>query len=218
MSISLLFISYCYSLYFCLRYLPFSQAKRIPILIHPKTKIEKLHRGNIKINGRVRKAMIVIGFEGSKGRCNKRTRIFVNTRALIEFNGYARLAKGCAILVEKGKMIFGNNMRFNGDCLLICNSNITFSNDVVCGWNVQFLTNNGHTIIIDGIEKNKIRPIKIGEHVWIGSDSVIGKGVEVADGSVIAHHSIVLKSLDDESALYGGFPAKKIKDNIEWIY
>lgn len=214
----LLVISYIYSLFFCLRYLPLSQAKKIPILIHPKTKISKLHKGDIRIEGRIWKAMIVIGFQGSRGRCNKRTIIHINKGAQLVFKGYARLAKGCAILVEKGEMVFGHNMRFNGDCCLACNCSIIFDEDVVCGWNVQFLTNNGHAVIIDGVVKEQIKPIKVGKHVWIGSDSVIGKGVEIPDGCVLAHHSIVVKSLPLQNSLYGGYPAKMIKSNVTWKY
>ena len=214
----LLIVSYIYSLFFCLRYLPFSQAKKIPILIHPKTKIGKLHKGDIIIRGRIWKAMIVLGFQGSRGRCNKRTLVHVNKGAHMVFNGYARLAKGCSLLVEKGELVFGHGMKFNGDCCLICNSSIVFDDDVVCGWNVQFLTNNGHEIVIDGEEKEKIKPIKVGKHVWIGSDSVIGKGVVIAEGCVVSHHSVVVKSLLDRDCLYAGHPAKRIKGNVVWKY
>ena len=44
---------YSYSLYFCLRYLPFNQAIKVPILVWPTTKIRLLHRGDIVLTGRV---------------------------------------------------------------------------------------------------------------------------------------------------------------------
>ena len=207
---------YIYSLFFCLRYLPFSQAVKIPVFIHPSTKLRKMRREGFVINGKIWRAMIVIGFESSIGRCNKKTVIFVNNGCHVYFNGYTRLAKGCNLIVNKGNVIFGKKVRFNGDCFISCHDEIKFGDDLMCGWNVSFLTTNGHIIVMDGIKKEKTAPIVVGNHVWIGADSVINKGVRISDGCVCAHHSMVTKNLEEENCLYGGFPAKKLKANVTW--
>lgn len=205
-----------YSLLFCLRYLPFSQAKKIPVFIHPSTKVKKMYRGGFQINGKVWHSMIVIGFEGSIGRCNNESLICVKNGGHVCFNGYTRMAKGCRFVVEKGQLVFGKNVRFNGDCFISCYDEIRLGNDLMCGWNVSFLTTNGHSIIVDGIEKERTAPIVVGDHVWIGSDTVINKGVVIPNGCVCAHHSIVTKSPSEENCLIGGFPAKKLKSNVSW--
>ena len=207
---------YLYSFIFCLRYLPFSQAKKIPILIHPSTKVRKLSRGGIIIKGKIWDAMIVIGFEGTIGRCNNDTLIYINDGCHIYFNGYAFIAKGCQLIINKGDIVFGKNLTFNGDCTFSCYHGIQFGNDIICGWNVSFLTTNGHSIVIDGIEKEKEAPIVIGNHVWIGADCVINKGVVIPNGCVCAHHSVVTTSIEEENCLYGGFPAKLLKKNVSW--
>ena len=213
--IKLLFY-YLYSTYFCLRYLPFSQAKKLPILIHPFVKIKKLHKGDIVINGKIWKSMISIGFEGTIGRCNQKTMIYVNRRGHIVFNGYACISKGCRMVVYQGNLTFGAKLTFNGDCFFSCYDDITFGNDIICGWNASFLTTNGHTIIVDGISKEKTAPIVIGNHVWIGADSVINKGVSIPNGCVIAHHSVVTKVSETPNAIYGGYPAKLLKTGADW--
>lgn len=207
---------YIYSLLFCLRYLPFSLAKRIPILVHPSAKIVNLRRGGICIEGKVWKGMIAIGFQGTIGRCNRKTIVAIERDGKVIFNGYACISAGCNLVVKEGECVFGNNVFFNGDCNIYCYDSILFGDDLMCGWNVSFLTTNGHIIIVDGVAKEKIAPIVIGNHVWIGSDSVINKGVVIPNGCVCAHHSIVTKSLDEENSLYGGFPAKKLKSNVAW--
>lgn len=65
-------------------------------------------------------------------------------------------------------------------------------------------------------EKPSHKPVHIGNHVWIASEVKILKGVSIADGCVIALGSIVTKSFDEENILIGGFPAKKIQDNVSW--
>lgn len=207
---------YLYSIFFCLRYLPFSQARRVPILIHPSAKVRDMGRGRFILNGRIWHSMIVIGFEGSMGRCNKDTVIYIKKGSHVVFNGYARLAKGCHLIINKGNVEFGSKVRFNGDCFFSCYDEMKFGDDLMCGWNVSFLTTNGHIIMVDGVEKETISPIVIGNHVWLGSDSVINKGVVIPDGCVCAHHSIVTKSFDEENSLYGGFPAKKLRSNVTW--
>jgi acetyltransferase-like isoleucine patch superfamily enzyme len=54
----------------------------------------------------------------------------------------------------------------------------------------------------------------IGKDVWIGAYSIIMAGIVIGDGTIIAAGSVVTKNLDPYS-IYGGNPAKKIKDRFE---
>ena len=59
------------------------------------------------------------------------------------------------------------------------------------------------------------KPIKIGNHVWIGQRATVLKGVTIGDGAVIAAGSIVTRDVPPHS-LVGGIPAKVLKENVEW--
>ena len=59
------------------------------------------------------------------------------------------------------------------------------------------------------------KPIKIGNHVWIGINATILKGVTIGDGAIIAAGAVVNKDVE-ENSLVGGVPAKVIKKNIFW--
>lgn len=50
----------------------------------------------------------------------------------------------------------------------------------------------------------------IGDDVWIGSRSIIMKGVKIGDGAIIAANSVVTKDVD-KYTIVGGVPAKFIK-------
>lgn len=54
----------------------------------------------------------------------------------------------------------------------------------------------------------------IGNDVWIGRESVIMPGVTIGDGAIIAAYSIVTKDIPAYT-VYGGNPAKKIKDRFD---
>ncbi|MGY4539592.1 chloramphenicol O-acetyltransferase type B [Mucilaginibacter sp. UYNi724] len=55
--------------------------------------------------------------------------------------------------------------------------------------------------------------ITIGDDVWIGYNSTILSGVKIGTGSIIAAGSVVSKDVEPYS-IYGGVPAKKLKDRF----
>lgn len=57
------------------------------------------------------------------------------------------------------------------------------------------------------------RPTFIGHDVWIGARSIIMTGVRIGNGAIIAAGSVVTKDVEPY-AIYGGVPAKKIKDRF----
>jgi len=56
-----------------------------------------------------------------------------------------------------------------------------------------------------------VLPVKICKNAWVAANCLILKGVTIGENSVIAAGSVVTKSVEANS-LYGGVPAKKIKD------
>jgi len=58
--------------------------------------------------------------------------------------------------------------------------------------------------------------IEIGRHVWIGPSCVIGKGVKIGDGSIVATNSVVNHSIGP-AELWGGVPAREIRRQVSWV-
>lgn len=71
----------------------------------------------------------------------------------------------------------------------------------------QFLANY-HVTILD------IRPVTIGDDVWIGGNVTILPGVTIGSNVVIAAGAVVTKDIPSNS-LVGGIPAKKIRDLVD---
>lgn len=55
-----------------------------------------------------------------------------------------------------------------------------------------------------------MKPIHIGNDVWIGARSIIMDGVSIGDGAIVAAGSVVTKDVPPY-AVVGGSPAKIIK-------
>ena len=73
-------------------------------------------------------------------------------------------------------------------------------------------------LIYDMDSKVRINPSKsimIGDHVWIGQSAMLLKGCQVGSGSIIGAGAILSK-ITGTNEIWGGNPAKKIKENIFW--
>jgi acetyltransferase-like isoleucine patch superfamily enzyme len=70
----------------------------------------------------------------------------------------------------------------------------------------------GTPIIFSG--RGKSSKTQIGIDCWIGAHSIIMRGVIIGDGSIVAAGSVVTKDVEPYS-IYGGVPAKKIKNRFD---
>lgn len=85
----------------------------------------------------------------------------------------------------------------------------TIGDGALIGHNVVLATIN-HDLAPSENRKNHYAPIKIGSHVWIGSNATVLPGVTVGDWAVIAAGAVVTKDVP-AMAVVGGVPAKILK-------
>jgi acetyltransferase-like isoleucine patch superfamily enzyme len=94
-----------------------------------------------------------------------------------------------------------------------CYSSISIGENVAFSENVTIWDSDAHEINYEGYVKTA--PIIIGDHVWIGTNVIILKGVTIGNGAIIAAGSVVNKDIPAHT-LAAGVPAKVIKNNIDW--
>ena len=56
------------------------------------------------------------------------------------------------------------------------------------------------------------KPIVINDNVWLGANVVVCAGVTIEKNSIVAAGAVVTSDLLEEGCLYGGVPARKIKE------
>lgn len=91
---------------------------------------------------------------------------------------------------------------------------VTLGNHCDITLGVRFFTHEGGIWVLRGIDKELneydcFRPIKIGNNVLIGANSLIMCGVSIGDNVVIAAGSVVTKDVPS-NVVVGGNPAKEI--------
>ena len=103
----------------------------------------------------------------------------------------------------------GKNVFINSGFCFQDQGGIEIGDDVQIGHAVVLATIN-HGLSPEKRSDMYFEPIKIGNRVWIGSNSTILPGITIGDGAVIAAGSVVTKNVP-ANTIVGGVPAKVIK-------
>lgn len=129
---------------------------------------------------------------------------------------------GCCsscIAVENGaKLFIGDYVSMSGVHIYVHDS-VSIGSYCMIGANVLINDSNNHSI--DYAERRnefhtgracniQSKPIRIGDDVFIGARSIIGKGVSIGNKSIIGMGSVVLCDIP-EGEVWGGNPARFIK-------
>lgn len=142
------------------------------------------------------------------------TTFLVKKGARVEVGNFT-IHSGCTVVVMANASLTLGSGYINRNATLVCSQQISIGENVAIAQNVVIRDSDIHSIIINDEEKLNTAPIKIGNHVWIGTNSVILKGVEIGDNVVVAAGSVVTKNIP-ANCLVAGNPAKIIKTNIDW--
>ena len=126
------------------------------------------------------------------------------------------LYQGASIyLAPNAKMLIKGQGFANTNTQINCFNYIEIGKGTCISDDVRIQDSDNHFIIENGIKKTNTAPIIIGDHVWIGKNTIILKGVSIGNGVIVAAGSVVVKDVPAK-CLVAGNPAKVIKENVEW--
>ena len=138
------------------------------------------------------------------------TALVIKKNATAIFGDYTMISGSRIIVADNATLsIKGGYMNFNST--IIVKKKVTIGEGVIIAPGVTIRDSDAHSI--KGSETAK--EVEIGNHVWIGTNAIILKGVKIGDNSVIAAGAVVTKDVPKNSVV-AGVPAKVIKKNIEW--
>ncbi|MEH6889025.1 acyltransferase [Bacillus sp. JJ864] len=94
---------------------------------------------------------------------------------------------------------------------------INIGSDCMFSAGIDIRNGDSHSIIDINTNRriNYAKDINIEDHVWIGRDVKILKGVRIGSNSVIAANAIVTSNIP-ENHIAAGIPARIVKENITW--
>ena len=122
------------------------------------------------------------------------TEITIDHGAELRIGSNFKMRDGAKIRVRKGAGCkLGKNVSVNSNNMIACHVCIEIGDDVQLSPNVQIYDHDHDFRAEGGVKSGKYKtaPVKIGNNVWIGANTVILKGTEIGDNCVIGAGSIV---------------------------
>lgn len=183
------------------------------IVVNQTTAIEGLTITNLSKNSTV----LIYEGDGGFDRCSL---------VLRGSNHLVRIKASRYKLKKLSMELKGTSLRLFIDEDFSCsgaNINVREANGIFIGRDCMFsnginILNSDMHAIFDESGKciNHGKDVVIGDHVWIGQNAQILKGVFLADGTVVGAQAVVTKSNMISKSIMAGNPAKVIKSDIEW--
>lgn len=174
------------------------------------TSINVLFRGRnnvLTVSDAARIQRLYLRFDAHNGRC----RIGAST-------GVAALKAGIRV-GQDSEVLLGDNVSTTSsvDISAVEGASVTLGNDVMIAIGVRIRSDDGHPIfdVNDGKRVNVSRSIEVGNHVWLGIDSLLLGGAKIGDGSVVGARALVTQEFPN-NCVVAGVPAKMIRKDIAW--
>lgn len=212
-----------YTIYFNYKYLPFSQAKSLPIIFYKHAYATISGGGKIILSDNfiANKQKVHIGFPSYdfEYQCEK-THLNLSYGTLL-VNGKLEFRRGCIIDI-RGKAEFGDKVRFAPRCRLRIHNEMICGSDVAFSHETQVFDTNFHYLepeVSPGFYPIS-KKIVIGSCCWISNRCTLTPGVVLPDNIVIASNSLVNKDFGSlpKNSLIGGIPAKLIKEKYARVW
>lgn len=205
------------SFLFCLRYLPFRQAIKIPIIIY-KPHFYCLGGKVIIDSSRITFGMIRLGLFITSQYPNGGIRWY--NKGTIVFRGKVCIGANSSIfLLRKGSYLsIGNNFGNATTLRINCDYKIILGDGVRIGWDVTIMDSSMHRLkdMNGHFLGSGYGEIFVGEHTWIASQCMISSGSKLPAYTIVSARSLVNKHVKEipGHCLIAGTPAKLIKQGV----
>jgi acetyltransferase-like isoleucine patch superfamily enzyme len=194
------------------KYCGFRGLFHFPILIARGVQLRSL-KGKIELD-KMKIGYLRIGYSSLGTQNEHGNHGCLQIEGTLKVHGQAKFGQGSSISIGKTGVMEVGTLFVNGNTDFICYDHITIGNDCLISWGVTIMDTDFHHIYQDGSNTNVNQPISIGDHCWIGMRTIILKGADIPDETVIAAGSVVTKKLAQSHCVYAG--NQIIKSRIDW--
>lgn len=136
--------------------------------------------------------------------------------AVLSLDGVSIIGYGSSICVHSNALLhIGSGTYLAGNTLIKCAKSIIIGKDCAISWNVTLMDSDFHPWSINGEIREMSQAIIIEDHVWIGNNVIILKGITIGSGSIVGAGSVVTSSVPKNSMVAGN-PARILHKEVAW--
>lgn len=139
--------------------------------------------------------------------------------------GEGSIFEGSITYERDGAEVTIGRHTFVGACVIDCALKVEIGDDALIAWGCVILDHNSHPISwtqrqndVSGWYYGRrdwshvaMQAVRIGNKSWVGTRSILLKGVEIGEGAIVAAGSVVTKSVKPWT-IVGGNPARVIRE------
>ena len=151
---------------------------------------------------------------GLRGKCRFGKEFGMNNREVA--NPIGRFHRCSIVVVETGNLTIGDHVGLSATAI-VCHDRVEIGHYVQIGGNTVIYDTDFHSLDpkhrihrpTDFLNA-KTKPVKIGDHAFIGAHTTILKGVTIGRNAVVGAGSVVTRDVPDNE-IWAGNPARFIK-------
>ncbi|MCD4729584.1 MAG: acyltransferase [Bacteroidales bacterium] len=131
-----------------------------------------------------------------------------------------RSTLGASTVFDNPVLKVGNNTTLGYGTVISVAQEVSIGNNTLIGPQCLVMDNDDHPInpverlARMPVRKKDVKPVKIGNNVWLGTRAIILRGVIIGDNSIVGANSVVAKNIPPNS-IATGFPARVVKAQID---
>ena len=116
----------------------------------------------------------------------------------------------CSVIIAEGTTFGGGNVICMGD-----GNSIHIGKHCMIAEGVDIWNSDTHIITIQGKAIDNHKPIAIHDHVWLGKDVTVLKGVTIGKNAIVGMKSVVTHDIRPNT-INAGVPAVEVRDGADW--
>lgn len=116
---------------------------------------------------------------------------------------------------DRPQLVIGNNTNIGHSSSITVGKSVEIGDHCLIASDVSIFDSSGHPsdptarMANMPLSPDEVKPIKIGNNVWIGQRSIITPGVTIGDNSIVSAASVVIGDVPPNT-IVAGYPARKI--------
>jgi acetyltransferase-like isoleucine patch superfamily enzyme len=177
------------------------------VLVYPNVHVGLRGRTRIACAGRLR-----LERRFNVGRYRESELNLVGDGASLEVVGAFSVYTGFSISVNRGASLTLGSGYIGPDCVIDCFERISIGEGAALSRGLVLRDSDNHELVGGSATS---APIRIGDHVWIGLNAVVLKGVTIGDGAVVAAGAVVTGDVLART-LVAGVPARVLREEVDW--